>query len=333
MRIAAAIVSIAIGLLALAITSAGDPAPASAAPSAPSATTGSPSNVAQSSATVNGTVNPNGTDTNYYFQYGTTTAYGSNTPSTGAGAGTSDVPVSANLTGLASSTTYHYRLVAVSSAGTTLGGDQTFTTTTPPAATTGTVSNVTRSSVVVNGAVNPKGQATTYYFRYGTTTAYGLQTKPGNAGSGTGSVAVHATIFGLSSDTVYHYQLVAQNAGGTTFGADQTVTTTSSQAVVLGHEGFVSPGAVVGVELGCFHGTSRCTGHITMTHNGALLAQRDYSIAADSGGFQNMVLNQTGKNDLRQNRTFHLLPVTVNVTGSTGQKLSYVIHLARWVWH
>jgi hypothetical protein len=46
-----------------------------------------------------------------------------------------------------------------------------------------------------------------------------------------------------------------------------------------------------------------------------------------------MVLNQTGKNDLGSNRTFHLLPVTVNVTSSTGQKLSYVIHLARWVWH
>jgi hypothetical protein len=290
--------------------------------------------MAQSSATVSGTVNPNGTDTHYYFEYGTTTSYGSKTTSTDAGAGTADVPVSANLTGLTPSTTYHYRVAAVNSVGdTTVGADQTFTTTTPPEVTTGNVSNVTRSSARLNGTVNPKGQSTTYYFRYGTTTAYGVQTKPVSVGAGTGSVAVHATISGLSGDTVYHYQLVAQNAGGTSFGADQTLTTTSSQAVVLGHEGFVSPGAVVGVELGCFHGTSRCTGHITMTHNGALLAQRDYSIAADSGGFQNMVLNQTGKNDLRQNRTFHLLAVTVNVTGSTGQKLSYVIHLARWVWH
>ena len=126
---------------------------------------------------------------------------------------------------------------------------------------------------------------------------------------------------------------MAQNAGGTSFGTDQTVTSTSSQAVVLGHEGFVSPGWVVGVELGCFHGTSQCTGHITMTHNGVTIGQRDYSIAADSGGFQNMVLTQTGKTDLGQNSTFHLLPVTVSVTGSSGQKLSYVIHLARWVWH
>ena len=290
-------------------------------------------NQAKSSATLSGTVNPNGTDTSYFFQYGTTTAYGTNTPSAGAGAGTADEPASANLTGLAPSTTYHYRLVAMSSAGPTLGADKTFTTTTPPAVTTGNVSQVTRSSAALNGTVNPEGQATTYYFRYGTTTAYGTQTSPASAGAGNGAVGVNATANNLSPNTTYHYQLVAQNAGGTSFGTDQTVTTTSSQAVVLGHEGFVSPGSVVGVELGCFHGTDRCTGHITMTHNGVTIGQRDYSIAPDSGGFQNMGLNQTGKNDLGQNRTFHLLPVTVNVTSSTGQKLSYVIHLARWVWH
>jgi phosphodiesterase/alkaline phosphatase D-like protein len=333
MRFAAAIVLVASGVLAVAITSAGNPQPASAAPAPPTATTGSPSKQAQSSATVAGTVNPNGTATTYYFQYGTSTSYGSNTPSTDAGAGTADVPVSANLSGLTSTTTYHYRVVAVSSAGTTLGSDRTFTTTTPPAVTTGNPSQATRSSATLSGSVNPQGQATTYYFRYGTTTSYGTQTSPQNAGAGNGAVGVNATINGLTANTTYHYQLVAQNAGGTSFGTDQTVTTTSSQAVVLGHEGFVSPGHVVGVELGCFHGTDTCSGHITMTHNGVTIGQRDYSIPADSGGFQNMGLNQTGKTLLGQNRTFHLLPVTVNVTSNSGQKLSYVIHLARWVWH
>ena len=146
-------------------------------------------------------------------------------------------------------------------------------------------------------------------------------------------VGVHADIYGLTVDTTYHYQLVAQNAGGTSSGADQTLTTTSSQAVVLGHEGFVSPGAVVGVELGCFHGTSTCTGHVTMSHDGTVIGQRDYSIPADSGGFQNMVLTPTGKQMLGSNSTFHLLAVTVTATGTNGQKLSFVIHLARWVWH
>ena len=46
-----------------------------------------------------------------------------------------------------------------------------------------------------------------------------------------------------------------------------------------------------------------------------------------------MVLTSAGKRMLAANRTFHLLAVTVTATGSTGQKLSVVIHLARWVWH
>jgi hypothetical protein len=334
-RVAAAVVLIACGLLALTIVSAGGSTAASAAssPTPPSATTGSASKLAQSSATVSGTVNPNGTDTSYYFQYGTTTSYGAKTTPSDAGAGSSDQAVSANLTGLQSGTTYHYQLVTVSSAGTTAGADQTFTTTTPPTVTTGAASKATRSSATLTGTVNPQGQATTYYFRYGTTTSYGLQTSPANAGSGTSLVGVNATASGLTANTVYHYQLVAQNAGGTSFGTDQTVTTTASQAVVLGHEGFVSPGWVVGVEIGCFHGTSQCTGHITMTHDGVTIGQRDYSIPADSGGFQNMTLNQAGKTGIGHNSTFNLLPVTVNVAGNDGQKLSYVIHLARWVWH
>jgi hypothetical protein len=331
-RTVLALITVACASIVAAVSSGSSPASA-ASPAAPAASTAAATNVAQSSATANGTVNPNGTDTSYYFQYGTTTSYGSSSPSTSAGSGSADVPVSASLTGLASSTTYHYRLVAVSTAGTTDGADETFTTTTPPAVTSGAASRITHSSAGVTGVVNPEGQATTYSFRYGTTTAYGLQTSPSSVGSGTTPVAVHGTLYGLTANTTYHYQLVAQNAGGTSYGADQTLVTSSSEAVVLGHEGFVSPGHVVGVELGCFHGTSTCTGRLTMSHDGTVIGQRDYSIPAGSGGFQNMVLSSAGQQLLGQNSTFNLLPVTVTATGSTGQTLSFVIHLARWVWH
>ena len=333
LRIAVLIAVVACASLVLATSSGSSPSAAAAAPGSPTATTGSATNITQSSATVNGTVNPNGADTSYYFQYGTTTSYRTTTTQTAAGSGTGNVPVSGSLTGLASSTTYHYRLVAVSSGVITAGADRTFTTTTPPVVNTGGASDINRSSASVSGTVNPEGQSTTYYFRYGTTTAYGFQTSPSNAGAGSGQVGVHATIFGLNADTVYHYQLVAQNRGGISYGADATLTTTSSQAIVLGHEGFVSPGGVVGVELGCFHGSNTCTGHLTMAHNGILIAQRDYAIASDSGGFQNMLLSRAGQQMLSSNGVFRLLPVTVSATGSTGQKLSFVIHLARWVWH
>ena len=96
------------------------PAPAGAATVAyPSPSAAS---VTQSSATVLGSVDGAGEAA---FEYGTSTTYGSCTaPVTVSGA----QPVSAALTGLGPGTTYHFRLVAVSSAGQTLGDDQSFTT-------------------------------------------------------------------------------------------------------------------------------------------------------------------------------------------------------------
>jgi hypothetical protein len=94
----------------------------------PTATTGPAVSLTSSSANVSGTVNPNGQETTYSFQYGTTTAYGFQTNSQSAGAGTQDQVVSGTLTGLASGTTYHYRLIATNASGTTVGADMTFTT-------------------------------------------------------------------------------------------------------------------------------------------------------------------------------------------------------------
>jgi hypothetical protein len=79
--------------------------------------------------TLNGYVQPNGAETNYYFEYGTTVSYGSSTPEAGAGSGTTAVKVSKTVTGLMPSTTYHVRVVAKNSFGTRYGNDVTFTTT------------------------------------------------------------------------------------------------------------------------------------------------------------------------------------------------------------
>ena len=104
-------------------------APAAApAASPPAASTGAASSVGRVSATVNATVNPNGQATTYHFDYGTTTSYGSQTGNAAAGSGTSDQAVSAGLTGLSGSTTYHYRVVATNASGTTVGADRTFRT-------------------------------------------------------------------------------------------------------------------------------------------------------------------------------------------------------------
>jgi hypothetical protein len=83
----------------------------------------------QTSATVSGTVNPDGWSTSYYVQYGTTASYGGGTTSQVAGSGTTRVPVSASLSGLTAGTTYHYRIDAANAAGTAYSSEGSFTTT------------------------------------------------------------------------------------------------------------------------------------------------------------------------------------------------------------
>jgi hypothetical protein len=88
--------------------------------------------VAGTSATFQAKIDPEGSETTYRFEYGTSTAYGSNIPVPDGlvGSGISGVAVSVHPQDLSSSTTYHYRVVAlVASRGETVfGGDATFTT-------------------------------------------------------------------------------------------------------------------------------------------------------------------------------------------------------------
>jgi hypothetical protein len=92
----------------------------------PVVTTGSVGAVTLNSATLNGTVNPNGLSTTYVFEWGTTTSYGNITAIQSAGSDSNLVAATANLTGLTENTLYHYRLVATNNAGTTHGVDATF---------------------------------------------------------------------------------------------------------------------------------------------------------------------------------------------------------------
>ena len=90
-------------------------------------TTDPATDVAFSSARLNGTVNPNGLSTSVHFQYGTTTNYGLVSASQNF-SGTTTQNVSANVSGLATGTTYHFRIVGTNIMGTTYGSDRTFTT-------------------------------------------------------------------------------------------------------------------------------------------------------------------------------------------------------------
>lgn len=196
------------------------------AASSPTVATGTHSNVGENSAVLHGTINPNGSATTYYFEWGLTTAYGVNSVAHSAGHGTKAVAVSTTATGLIPGTAYHYRLVATNAAGTTVGADRTFTTAgnPPPGVTTGPASQVGKNSATVTAVISPNNQATAYYFQYGTSATYGLQTIPATVPAGAAPVTVAATLQGLEARTIFHYRIVAlhgdapaQGGGDATF--------------------------------------------------------------------------------------------------------------------
>ena len=190
---------------------------------------GRASEVKATEAKLNGTMNPEALESKYYFQYGTTRAYGAKTTEVNAGSGVSTVTASQAISGLVSSTTYHYRLVAVNSSGTTYGEDYTFTTvkgtgSTPPTVTTGSATGVTATEAIVHGNIDPRSFATTVKFEYGLTTSYGT-TLSESAGSGTEELAKGSSLTGLKPSTTYHFRIVGTSSEGTAEGKDATFTT------------------------------------------------------------------------------------------------------------
>ena len=99
----------------------------STVPFQPTVTTELASAVTTNSATLNGTVNPNGLFTLAWFQWGTTTNYGNITGVASLGSASSALLVQAGLSGLANAVSYHYRTIATNSASSVTGNDQMFT--------------------------------------------------------------------------------------------------------------------------------------------------------------------------------------------------------------
>jgi phosphodiesterase/alkaline phosphatase D-like protein len=145
--------------------------------------TGGPDILSTTSALLTGSVDTQGVDTEYYFEYGITTAYGTQTtPATVTGSSSSQT-VSYTLTGLTPGVTYYYQLVAVNGPNdVSMGGEGTFTTwpdpapaaklvqfTTPHSAVHGpyilsTIGKVSDPSTTVPGALACSGDATVSFY-------------------------------------------------------------------------------------------------------------------------------------------------------------------------
>jgi hypothetical protein len=129
---------------------------------------------------------------------------------------------------------------------------------TAPGVTTGGAANVAQQTARLTGAVDPNGDATTYQFQYGTTSAYGSVT-PEQTVSGDGKKTVTVDIGGLAPATQYHYRLIARNSKGLSKGADRAFKT---QAQPLGVTLAATPNPLP------FGGTTTLGGQLTGTGNG-----------------------------------------------------------------
>jgi triacylglycerol lipase len=201
---------------------------------APTVSTGSATVITSNSATLNGSVNPQGCLTTYAFEYGRSSEGYPNEIGSSAGSGTSPVSVQTySGLGLQPSTSYHFRLAAWNSGGETTGGSGSFTTTggteeacLKPTVTTEIPAGVTAGSAVLGGIVDPHGCSATYWFEWGPSSqpnSYLHKTATHSAGTARAFQA--EDLKGLLPGTGYHFRLSANNSAGTTPGADKTFTT------------------------------------------------------------------------------------------------------------
>jgi NHL repeat-containing protein len=189
------------------------------------------SEVLGTSATFNGSLEPNGFDTHYWFEYGTPpNQFGSSTTHQDAGEASGIKPVQAMVAGLEPNTLYFYRLAADNAFGVTAGvGLEIFTTPAVPPVLAPPLpaSAVTRVTATIAAGINPEKSGTTWRILYGETGAYGEHTPELYIGEGLGEQPVRLGLEGLRPDTTYHYAVQAINPGGTTTGPDETFTTSA----------------------------------------------------------------------------------------------------------
>lgn len=266
------------------------------AASSPSARTGAASKIKDTSAVLNGRVNPNGSATTYWFVWGPTTAYGGISARQSAGNGTTAKAIGVTASNLVPGTTYHYRLFAENGVGTTAGTDRTFKTAghALPGVLTGSAGGLSQSGATITGTVVPNGQATSWYFQYSCGFVY-CQTSPGTVASSSGPVIVSQSLNGLAAGTTFSYRLVGVHAGfPIIYGAFAQFTTYPTVRPNPGMRTFAVPGRarsapyvfqVFGSISGSFPPAGQCAGSMGIRFfvGNRLVAYRTTSVGSNCG--------------------------------------------------
>ncbi len=193
--------------------------------------------IGHTTATLRGTVDPagGGQIESCGAKFGKSVTYGSGlvncTESTPYPDG-SPKEVSVELSGLEVGKNYHYRFQAGNGSGTNFGGDRVFEAKAVLNLETKAATDVDQDSATLNGQLDPDGIATEYWYEYGASTSYGLETAAQPVSGPSGTVQqTSAPLTHIQSGHTYHYRLVAENELGTTHGADLTLRTASAPEI------------------------------------------------------------------------------------------------------
>lgn len=180
----------------------------------------------------------------------------------------------------------------------------------PPAINSVSVSGIGLSSANLATVITPNGNATTVYFEYGLTAAYGSASAMQTVGTGFSPLTSAGVISGLSPGTTYHFRVVSSNGKGVTTGDDATFTTASTlpQVVTL-------PAQSINGTTADLLARVNPQGSPTTLHfeYGTRADQLDLATAPQSAGNGSAVIQvQAAVSDLASGTTYFFCPVATS---------------------
>lgn len=167
-------------------------------------------------ATLKASVDPQGKETTYHFDYGTEVSNETESPTvTMVAEGFKSETVELKLTGLTPKDIYHFHVVAENSNGGPIVGEDVHFEALPAVAVDSvSAGDVTAESAQLEAQIDPTGTDTEYHFEYTAAGEAEHVTESVNVGAGSSDVPVSAHIQGLKANTTYAYRVVAKNVLG-----------------------------------------------------------------------------------------------------------------------